>query len=517
MSRQPPPAAGARRRAFPWIAGAAVLALGYAALSWWNPVGGGAWAPFGPSLATPDSASYLRLDADPRTWAGYPAFLALVVGLFGTPEAVPPIQAAITAASALFLAWAAARASGAPLLAPVAALAVLAPSAASRFDAYLLSEALFVPLLVVALGCAALAAARPTAARFAAGAACAALAVAVRPAGAALLLVWPALLWLVSGRKAAGGLRGPGGGRPPAGGRLRLAAAVTLPIVAVFVLEGEAWRRAHPGLDHRPRSAGAHLFAKALVLPSEPPPSGDPPADELFSEARRRAGPLRALVAGAGDPQLRSVLLRRAETAAQHDPAFGLEERVAALAAERGAASPEFLGGLGRRALFAAPADWAANAATHYAALFSRHALHTASFARALEDRGRAFAADSPAPGSRLGAPISGNRRFPPWVIAANRAAAAFSFAASLAALGLAARRRLSGKPPDPALVLAATAGFFVHGYFLTVAVFNFATMRYAAAMWPFEVLAAALLLHSVLRGTPGRREPPPAGAVAAA
>lgn len=512
MSRQPPPPgrAGARRGAFPWIAGAAVLALGYAALSWWNPVGGGAWAPFGPSLATPDSASYLRLDADPRTWAGYPAFLALVVGLFGTPEAVPPIQAAITAASALFLARAAARVSGAPLLAPVAALAVLAPSAASRFDAYLLSEALFVPLLVVALGCAALAAARPTATRFAAGAACTALAVAVRPAGAALLLAWPALLWLVSGRKAAGGLR-------PAGGRLRLAAAATLPIVAVFVLEGEVWRRAHRGLDHRPRSAGAHLFAKALVLPSEPPPSGDPPADELVSEARRRAGPLRALVAGAGDPQLRSVLLRRAETAAQHDPAFGLEERAAALAAERGATSPEFLGGLGRRALFAAPAEWAANAATHYAALFTRHALHTASFARALEDRGRAFAADSPAPGGRFGAPISENRRFPPWVIVVNRAAAAFSFAASLAALGLAGRRRLSGKPPDPVLVLAATAGFFVHGYFLTVAVFNFATMRYAAAMWPFEVLAAVLLLHSVIRGTPDRREPPPAGAVAAA
>lgn len=512
MSRQPPPPgrAGARRRAFPWIAGAAVLALGYAALSWWNPVGGGAWAPFGPSMATPDSASYLRLDADPRTWAGYPAFLALVVGLFGTPEAVPPIQAAITAASALFLARAAARVSGAPLLAPVAALAVLAPSAASRFDAYLLSEALFVPLLVVALGCATLAAARPTAARFAAGAACAALAVAVRPAGAALLLLWPALLWLVSGRKANGRLR-------PAGGRLRLAAAATLPIVAVFVLEGEIWRRAHPGLDHRPRSAGAHLFAKALVLPSEPPPSGDPPADELFSEARRRAGPLRALVAGAGDPQLRSVLLRRAETAAQHDPAFGLEERAAALAAERGATSPEFLGGLGRRALFAAPGEWAANAATHYAALFTRHALHTASFARALEDRGRAFAADSPAPGSRLGAPISENRRFPPWVIVVNRAAAALSFAASLAALGLAGRRRLSGKPPDPALVVAAAAAFFVHGYFLTVAVFNFATMRYAAAMWPFEVLAAVLLLHSVLRGTLHRREPPPAGAAAAA
>ena len=515
MSRQPtPPAAGPRRGAFPWLAGAAVLALGYAVWSWWNPVGAGAWAPFGPSMVTPDSASYLRLDADPRTWAGYPAFLALVVGLFGTPEAVPPIQTAITAASALFLARAAARVSGAPLLAPVAALAVLAPSAASRFDAYLLSEALFVPLLVVALGCAALAAARPTAPRFAAGAACTALAVAVRPAGAALLLVWPALLWLVSGRKAAGRLRRPGG-------RAALAAAVTLPIVAVFVLEGEVWRRAHPGLDHRPRSAGAHLFAKALLLPSEPPPSGDPPADELFSEARRRAAPLRALVAGAGDPQLRSVLLRRAETAAQHRRAFGLEERVGALAAERGAAAPEFLGGLGRRALFAAPGDWAANAATHYAALFTRHALHTASFARALarasEGRGRAFDADSPAPGGRLGAPISEDRRFPPWVIAANRAAAAFSFAASLAALGLAGWRRLSGKPPDPALVLAAAAGFFVHGYFLTVAVFNFATMRYAAAMWPFEALAAGLLLHCLLRGRLDRREPPPAGAIAAA
>ena len=234
MSRQPtPPSAGLRRGAFPWLAAASVLALGYAALSWWNPVGAGGWAPFGPSMATPDSASYLRLDADPRTWAGYPAFLALVVGLFGTPEAVPPIQAAITAASALFLARAAARVSGAPLLAPVAALAVLAPSAASRFDAYLLSEALFVPLLVAALGCAALAAARPTAARFAAGAACAALAVAVE-------LETTGVNWLEAVRD------------------VMLPSVAANSLIAVFAYWPARWsRRIRFGGDRRDRAAAA--------------------------------------------------------------------------------------------------------------------------------------------------------------------------------------------------------------------------------------------------------------------
>ena len=511
------PGAERCRREFPPLAGAALLAVGYAAFAWWNPIGAG--GPFGPSAATPDSASYLRLDSDPRTWAGYPAFLSLVVGIFGTPEAAPPIQTALMAASALFLARAAARALGAPGLAPVAALAVLAPSAASRFDAYLLSEALFLPLLLLALGFAALGAARPTAARFAAGAACTGLAAAVRPGGLALLLVWPALLWLASARPAGERLRPAGGhsrktGRRfrKTGGRLRLAAAAALPIAAVFVLEGAVWRRAHPGLDRRARTEDVHLFAKALLIRSEPPPSGDAPADELFREARRRAAPLRALVSGAPDPQLRSVFLRRAEQAAQHPRALGLEERVGALAAERGATSAEFLGGLGRRALFAAPDEWAANAATHYFALFTRHALHTASFARALEARGREFDARSPVPGGRFGAPISESRRFPPWVVAANRAAAAFSFAASLAALGLAGWRRLSRKRPDPALAAAAAAGFFVHGYFLTAAVFNFATMRYAAAMWPFEALAAVLLVGSLLRGAPGRAASSPAG-----
>lgn len=505
-SRTTPPGAGPSRRAFPHLAGAALLALGYAVLSWGHPIGGGAWAPFGPSSVTPDSASYLRLDSDPRTWAGYPAFLGLVVGLFGSSAAVPPIQASITAASALFFAWAVARALGAPRLAPVAALAVLAPSAASRFDAYLLSEALFVPLLVVALGFAALGVARPTAVRFAAGTACTGLAVTARPGGLALLLVWPALLWVVSGP--------PARGRPvPARGLVRLAVAAALPVAAVFVLERAGWRRAHPGLDSRPRPEDTHLFAKALLLPSEPPPTGDPPADELLGEARRRAGPLRTLVSGAESPQLRSVLLRRAETAAQHHRVLGLEERVGALAAERGETSPVFLGGLGRGALFAAPGEWAVNAAIHYSALFTRDTLHTASFAGALETRGRKFDADSSVPGARLGAPISENRRFPPWVVAVNRAAAALSFTASLAALGLAAWRRLSRRRPDPALAAAAAAGFFVHGYFLTAALFNFATMRYAAAMWPFEALAAVLLLGSSLRGAPDRRETSLAGA----
>lgn len=505
MFLQPAPPGAERRRAFPPLAGAALLALGYAAFAWWNPIGAGAAGPFGSSAATPDSAPYLRLDTDPRTWAGYPAFLGLVVRIFGTAEAVPPIQTALTAASALFLAGAAARAFGAPGLALPAALSVLAPSAASRFDAYLLSEALFVPLLVFALGFAVLGAARPTAARFAAGAACTALAAAARPGGLALLLVWPALLWLVSARPS-------GGGGRRAGGRLRLAVAAALPIAVVFVLEGAVWRRAHPGLDRRPGTEDTHLFAKALLIPSEPPPSGDPPADRLFREARRRAAPLRALVSGARDRQLRSVFLRRAEQAAQHHRVLGLEERVGALAAERGATAPVFLGGLGRRALFAAPDEWAANAATHYFALFTRHALHTASFARAVEARGREFDAESPIPGGRLRTPISENRRFPPWVVAGNRAAAAFSFAASLAALGLAGWRRLSRRSPDPALAAAAAAGFFVHGYFLTAAVFNFATMRYAAAMWPFEVLAAVLLLASLLRGAPGRPGRSPAG-----
>ena len=513
MFLQPaPPGAERRRRAFPPLAGAALLAVGYAAFAWWNPIGAGAGGPFGPNAATPDSASYLRLDSDPRTWAGYPTFLGLVVRIFGTPEAVPPIQTALTAASALFLAWAAARALGAPGLAPVAALAVLGPSVASRFDAYLLSEALFVPLLGLALGFAALGAARPTAARFAAGAACTGLAAAARPGGLALLLVWPALWWLVSVRPSGGRLLNAGGRSRIVGGHVRLAAAIAIPIAAVFVLEGSVWRRAHPGLDRRQRTEDAHLFAKALLIPSEPPPSGDSPADELFREARRRAAPLRALVSGAPGRQLRSVFLRRAERAAQHPRVLGLEERVGALAAERGATSAGFLGGLGRRALFAAPGEWAANAATHYYALFTRHAFHTASFARVLEVRGREFDAGSPVPGGRLGAPISENRRFPPWAVAGNRAAAAFSFAASLAALGLAGWRRFSGRRPDPALAAAAAAGFFVHGYFLTAAAFNFATMRYAAAMWPFEALAAVLLFGSLLSAGSGRRAAAAAG-----
>ena len=139
----------------------AVMAAAYVAWFWSNPIGGGAWSPFGDDPMYGDAIGYIHFNRY-RT-AGYPVFLDLVAAVFGSVEAAPRVQLALAAASVWLLAWSAARAAAAPGLAPALALVLFAVSSATRFHAYILSEALFVPLLCVMAGLLALAAARPAA------------------------------------------------------------------------------------------------------------------------------------------------------------------------------------------------------------------------------------------------------------------------------------------------------------------------------------------------------------------
>ena len=341
----------------------AALAAGYVVVFWIVPdPGGAAWRVLGGPLEPMQGDSRSFVVFDPRRTAGYPLFLDLVAAVFGSVEAAPRVQLALAAASAWFLGWSFARAAGAPWLAAVLVPAALAASAAARFHAYILSEALFVPLSCAMAGLLALAAARPTARAAGAAALACGLAAAVRPSGAALLAVWPLLLWFVWGRIA--------------GRRGRFAAAIAAPLALCAAAEWAAWRAAHPDAPERPTVAGRLLFAKSLLIAPEPPPAADAELAAFVADSRAAAAPFRALAAGAPDWRSRTVLLERAQFRLWA-PIYArrFRERAEALAARRGTAPDRLLGAAALRALLAAPGEWAANAWVHYRGLWTQYSI----------------------------------------------------------------------------------------------------------------------------------------------
>ena len=483
------------RRLLPLV----LLAAGYTAYFWSDPIGGDAWSPFGGTPVSGDSGSYLEPGSE--AGAGYPLFLDLVAALFGTPAAAPRVQLVLAAAAILFLGAAVSVAWAAPRLAFGLTAALFAASAVPRFHAYLLSEALFVPLLGAMLGGLVLAARRLSWPPVAFAASMCGLAIAARPAGAVLLPVWPLAAWLLW--------------RASAGQRGRLAAAALLPLALPFLLEARAWARAEGDL------VGQHLFAKALLIPSEPPPSGDAAVDAVFAAAREATAPLRKMVSAAPDPALRSVLLRRSERTAQHLRYLGLEEQVGALAEVRGTGAGPLVGAPGRSALLAAPTEWAANAATHFFALFAHPTIHTESFAREFAARTADPGVAGAYPGSRIEAPLPRTHRLRPLFVGLARVLGGAVFLVSAAALLLAAGKRLfrPAEVVEPPLVAAALAALSVLSYYLAVSILNFATIRYAAALWGAAILCGFAILCFLLprivgaaRGGTGRPPSPPPG-----
>lgn len=456
----------------------------YATAFWSNPIGGGSFSPFGETLLVgEESRSYLDFHAGRS--AGYPVFLDWAVPRFGGLEGVIRVQLLLTAGAVSFLGFALARAAGAPRFALLLLPGLVAAAAVPRFHAYILSEALFVPLVMGSVGALALFAARPRAAPLAAAAVCSGLAVAVRPSAALLLLAWPLVFWLLWRELGAAGPKRRG---------LLLALGAAL-AAAGILWESRAHAAAHGRLAERPNIVDRHLFAKALLIPSAPTSFGDPAVDRFFAEERRYTAPLREFVVRAPDPALRALLLGRAETALQHRTYrrrfLPRLERLAAGDESRRAIPPERTAGeIGRAALLAAPGEWAANALRHLVTLWTHASLHTAEFARTF----REYAATArPTPlfrEARAAEPVPESRLLPGALWSARRAAAFAVLAASLLVLLLAVLRRLGPRgSPGPLLTAAAAASVSAHGYFVLIAALNFGKTRYSAAMWPLEVV----------------------------
>lgn len=482
----------------PWLL--LILAAGYVGVWWVEPIGSHIWSPLGDDMMHGDSTSFLFSDGSSKyRWIGYPMFLEAVDAVFGSVRAAPRPQLVLLAAAVWFMCVCIWRALRVPWLALALAVVVFGQCAVARFHAYLLSEALFIPLLCAMMGALAMLVRRPTAPWAATAALFCGLAIATRPAALPMLAVWPILAWFLWPRCA--------------GRRVRLAASVAAPLAVVFLGEAMIWREVHDGLDERPSIVDQILFGKALVMEADPtlrePPLWDDQLADFVAGARRSTAPLRDLVADAPEWRMRAVILRNAEAVAESTYRTRLRSRLAELAEHRGASVYRLLGDVARPAVLSAPREWLANAVTHWLAMWTYYSINDAAFTRRYSDYvgGRADAGDDSLLRSALIAHPPAVAPEPLAVVYLGRLAGIAALLSSLVA-AVAIWQRASGRAlaPDDALVVAAVAALVVHGYVLLAAVVQKPHLRYFIAMWPLQALYGLLLIQWALSRLRRRR-----------
>ncbi len=445
---------------FPWLL--ALLAVGYIAFHWSDPV----------TLA-PDSGGYLRF-SEHRT-AGYPLFLRAVETLFGTTDAAQKVQLVIAASAFAFLGWSVQRAFRSPFfaLAPVVAL-MLYPRIAD-LHGYILTESVFISLLCLMIGAIALSAHRPTWRWMAVAALACGLAIAIRPAGISLLVIWPFLFWLVW--------------RRCEGRRLALAAAVVAPIALCLVAESVIWHASHDS-ESRPNVADGHFTAKALLFDREPVIS-DPELASVVARGRELMAPAREFIVGVPSRYARTRLLAEFETAARRVIYWGvLSTEIEAIASRRGVDEHHVLAQIGRSAMLAAPTAWMGNALTHYTGLWSRAFVTptTLDEFQAYIDESQSDALFEGIAVFREGVQIGSRPGFAVQIVKGT------SLLVIPLAVVLVVWQRLRCAYPDSRLVVAAICILGVHSHLLFVCLFNKMETRYAEAMVPLVVISSALL-----------------------
>lgn len=214
-------------------------------------------APLKPEIQ-PDSIGYLQFAPD-RT-AGYPMFLALVGWFGGQLWILSPIQLLILCSATLFLSIAVNRLTDSLLCAAVAAALMLGNIEVVKYCFRVMTEALFISLIACALGCVAYWFAARRLRWIAAASIFVGAAVAVRPGGNAVFVMFPilfvsALHW--ERRRA-----------------LTLAAMI-LPAAAVLFLNLAAYHQRHGTWDP-PSVLGYNLLGKTVAFADGTEPSARP-------------------------------------------------------------------------------------------------------------------------------------------------------------------------------------------------------------------------------------------------
>ncbi len=513
-----------------WIAVA--LALAYVAAFWSDPIGPHVWSPLGPDMLHGDSQSFFLSSSSLRyRTLGYPFFVEAVRVVFGTVEAVQRVQLVVMAVSVVFMGWAvgravgrggaedkrtrqgaarsvsgggrragagnAARRLGDPWTVAVVALA-LAASAAPRFHAYVLSEALFVPFACVATGFLALFFAHPSLWRAVAFSASMGLAATARPSALFFVAAWPLALWLVWDRCK--------------GRRWRMAVAFAVPMAALLLLE-DFGRQFVPNASSATQVGimNRRLFAKANMMISEPDlPERirkDAALADFVADSRASAAPLRELLQRAPDWRIRAVVLRQSEAAIEM-PRYWRETRwrVADLAETRGRSGAALLGELALAMLLSRPGGWMADAFLQWRSLWFLYSINDAALAARYASLVAGLEDDPVFVEAELIAPPA-VRPEPAAVVLAGRLGAAASFLASLAIVVLCVAERVRRAPEERSadLMVGAVASVMVHAHMVGTAFLAQAVLRFAIATWPLQAVYCTCMARWAVARLAGR------------
>lgn len=429
--------------------------------------------PAGP-FTTPDSVHYLN--TSPIVPLGYPFFL----NVFGARGAIVA-QPVLFAAALALLGREIVRLTRSTWLAAAVVAGSMALPQIREFHASILSESLFLSLLIVFLAVSVRFAFHPTWHQLVTVAIAAGLGATVRRTGFALLPVM--LVMVLLQRRQLRGLQ-PG---------LFFVAAVA-PFLVIVGAEQAAAPVVHAGRSSS--LMGRHMFAKAALIDAPPAPTSDDPLRAGLDEHLQiDYAPIRAFLASA-PADLRAVLSIYYETCLQG----GCVDRSRALMRDRNEAQQtQILGGAAMARIRRAPLAFARLMAMNYQSLWTVDRLRHPERAQALT----AFiASHRPMPFEKLAFSLdpqgvlafegSERVRYMQWGMTI--VGIWTGLIAIVGVIAAFARPTLS-----PLFAIAAISALAAHSCLLLTAILASGFSRFTQGVWPAIVVAAVFGLWSLL------------------
>ena len=424
--------------------------------------------PAGP-ITTPDSIRYLDM------WPNYPMGYQLFLQLTGAGAAVIA-QPILYAAALAFLGREIVRTTRSTWLAVAVLIGSMIVPQIREFHASILSESLFLSLLVVFLALAVRFIHHPTWRLMVAIAVTAGLSAMVRRTGFAFVPVMLVMVVLAADFAKATSSQA-----------VRFFVAAIVPFVVIIGIERAVAPMIYAG---EPSSlTGRHLFAKAALIDAPPSASqGDPVRRLLDDQLEHAYAPIRQMLAGAPS-HVRAVLTIYYETCLQGGCA---DQARAATGEATEARQTSVMGAAGLARIRRAPANFLQLTWTHYGSLWTVNRLRHPDIAA---DLNAFLATHRPLPYEELAMALgpdrtlefsgSENVRYAQYAI--------FAIAVLTAALALTGMiAAVANLQLSPAIGTAAVAAITLHAGLILTALLAAGFARFLLGLWPALVVACA-------------------------
>ena len=430
--------------------------------------------PAGP-ITTPDSIRYLDL------WPNYPVGYGLLLKLTGERGAIV-LQPILYAGALAFLGREIVRTTGRAWLAAAVLIGSMALPQIREFHASILSESLFLSLLVVFLALTVRYVHAPSWRTMAALAIVAGVATMVRRTGFAFL---PVMLVMAGADFAKASSSAKASADRSLRRTLRLLAAAAMPFVLIAGIDQAVIRAMHG--DNASSLFGRHMYAKAALIENSLARRslGEGGLDDHLETAY---APIRQMLASAPS-HVRAVLSLYYETCLQGGCA---DEARAATGDVSEARQTDAMGRAGLARIRRAPTHFLKLAWMHYTSLWTVNRLRHPDIAN---DLNAFLATHRPLPYEELAMSLGPGRtlEFSGSEIVRYAQYVMFAIAIFTAGLALAGGiAAVANRPLAPALGVAAVAAMTLHSGLILTAFLAAGFARFLLGLWPALVVACA-------------------------